>query len=265
MLWRLVWKSLVVARGRTLLALAAVLVPAALVTASANFALDAESKMSAELRTQGPNVLLEVKRGVAAMDPAELDRALRRFPSILRRGPVDRPDRVELAASGSFPEIDAAVRSISSGSRSLQARAIPVIAAREGLLMGKLRRLFELMALLILASSGLAMMMALTSGVAERRTEIGLLKALGATRALVFRFLATQVGLLLGAGVGLGAVVGLALSDVMSRRVFGLTTEFRPGAVAAAAGSCALMAFLASIVPARRAFAIEPARVLKGE
>ena len=265
MLLHMVWSSLVVNRGRSLLALAAVLLPAALVTASANFALDAESKMSAELRKQGPNVILEVRRGTMAMDAGEVDRALKRFPSVLSRGPADRPDRLELAAAGSFEQIDAAVRGISADSRSLRARTLPVIAAREGLLMGKLRGLFGLMALLILASSGLAMTMALTSSVAERRAEIGLLKALGSTQALVFRFFATQVGILLVAGVGLGAAVGLVLSDAMSRRVFGLSTEIRPGAVAAAAGACAVMAFLASIVPARRAFAVEPARVLKGE
>ncbi|MBV8878568.1 MAG: FtsX-like permease family protein [Planctomycetaceae bacterium] len=265
MLWRMVWKSLVVGRGRSLLALAAVFVPAALVTASANFALDAESKMSTELRRQGPNVILEVKRGTAAMDAGELDRALKAFPGVLARGPVDRADRLEIAAAGSFERIDAAVQSISKGARTLQARTIPVLAAREGALMGKLRGLFELMALLILASSGLAMMMALTSSVAERRTEIGLLKALGSTRALVLRFFAAQVGILLAAGVGLGALAGLLLSNAMSLGVFGLPTDLRPGAVAAAAGACSVMAFLASIVPARRAFAVEPARVLKGE
>lgn len=265
MLLRMVWKSLFISRGRSLLALLSVLVPAALVSASANFALDAESKMNAELRRQGPNVILEVKRGVLAMDPAERDRALKAFPGILARGPVDRPDRVEISAAGTFEQIDQAVRSIGEGSRSLQARTIPVLAAREGALMSKIRGLFELMALLILGSSGLAMMMALTSSVAERRTEIGLLKALGATRALVLRFLAAQVGLLLAAGVLLGAAVGVILSNVMSLRVFGLSTDVRPAAVAAAAGACTVMAFLASIVPARRAFAVEPARVLKGE
>ena len=62
MLTRMVWKSLVGARGRSLLALASVLIPAALITSVANFALDSESKMTAELRRQGPNVILEVKR-----------------------------------------------------------------------------------------------------------------------------------------------------------------------------------------------------------
>jgi predicted lysophospholipase L1 biosynthesis ABC-type transport system permease subunit len=262
---RMVWKSLFESRGRSLLALAAVLVPAALVTASSNFALDAECKMSAELRRQGPNVILEVKRGIVVMDPVEVDRALRNLPGILSRGPVNRADRVELAASGSFDQIDAAVRSITSGSQSLQARTVPVLAAREGALMRKLHGLLGLMAVLILASSGLAMMMALTSSVAERRTEVGLLKALGSTRGLVLRFFAAQVGILLAIGVGLGACIGLILSQAMSMGVFGLSTEVRLDAVAIAGGACALMAFLASILPARRAFAVEPARVLKGE
>ena len=261
----MVWKSLAGSRGRSLLALAAVLVPAALVTATANFALDAESKMTVELRRQGPNVILEVRRGVARMDPVELDRALKHLPGILSTGPTNRPDRVEVGAAGTTAEIDAALRKIEVESRSLQARTIPVIAAREGALMSKLRGLFELMALLILASSGLAMTMALTSSVAERRAEIGLLKALGSTRGLVLRYFAAQVGILLAAGLVLGAVVGLVLSNAMSRGVFGLPTELRPGAVALSALACAAMAFLASIVPVRRAFAIQPAVVLKGE
>jgi hypothetical protein len=260
----MVWKSLVGGRGRSLLALAAVLVPAALVTATVNFALDAESKMTVELRRQGPNVILEVKRGIPAIDAAELDRAMKRFPRILSRG-ASRPDRVEIAAGGAAADIFQAAEKISGESRTLQARTIPVIAAREGALMPKLRGLFQLMALLILASSGIAMTMALTLSVSERRAEIGLLGALGSARSLVLGFFAAQVGTLLAAGVAIGAALGLVLSNAMSRSVFGLPTEVRPGAVAAAALACAAMAFLASIVPVRRAFAVQPATVLKGE
>lgn len=260
----MVWRSLVGARGRSLLALAAIFVPAAVVTATANFALDAESKMTVEFRRQGPNVLLEVKRGVAAIDPAELGLALGRLPSVLSKQ-APRPGRVEIAAGGSAAEIAAAVEKIGQQSKTLQARTIPVIAAQDGALMIKLRGLFQLMALQILASSGLAMTMALASGVAERRAEIGLLKALGSSGALVLRFFAAQVGLLLVTGLLLGAAAGLVLSSAMSRSVFDLPTEIRPGAVAVAAGACAAMAFAASVVPVRRAFAVHPAQVLKGE
>jgi hypothetical protein len=260
----MVWNSLIGGRGRSLLALAAVLVPSALVTATANFALDAESKMTVEFRRQGPNVILEVKRGVAAMDPSEVDAALSRFPSVLSKE-AKRADRLDVAAGGTAAEITAAVEKIAWQSKTLQARTIPVIAAQDGALMTKLRGLFQLMALLILASSGLAMTMALTSSVAERRSEIGLLKALGSSQSLVLRFFAAQVGVLLVAGLLLGASLGLVLSNAMSRSVFDLPTEVRPGAILVGAGACAAMAFLASIVPVRRAFAVQPAVVLKGE
>lgn len=265
MFGQIVWKSLVGGGSRSLLALATVLVPAAVVTATANFALDAEIKMTAELRRQGPNVILEVRRGQAAMDPGELETALRRFPGVLARGPVDRPDRLEVSTGGAAAEVAAAADQVTRQSRTLQARVIPVIAAREGELMGKLRGLFELMAVLILASSGLGMTMALASDVAEHRAEIGLLKALGSTRAFVLRLFAAQVGVLLAAGLLGGIAAGLVLSSAMSRSVFGLPTEFRPGAVVLAVLASGVMALGASILPVRRAFSIEPAAVLKGE
>ena len=265
MFGRMVWKSLIGGRGRTALTLATIFVPAALVTATANFTLDAEQKMTTELRNQGPNVVLEVKRGIPSIDPAELARALGRFPSVLSRGPADRPDRVEISAGGRDPQIIAAAEAVTREFRTLQARTMPVIAAQEGALLGKLRSLFELMGLLVLGSSGLAMTMALTSSVGERIPEIGLLKALGSTRALILRLFAAQVGAILLAGVALGSLAGLALSCAMSRGVFGLPSGLRLGAVGLAAYACAAMAALASVVPVRRAFQVQAAVVLKGE
>ncbi len=265
MFGRIVWRSLVGSRARFAVALAAVAVPAALVTATANFTLDAEAKMTRELRAREPNVILEARPGLRAMDEGERGRAVALLPGVLARGPVDRPERLELSAAGAAEEIEAAIARINAGSGTLRARTIPVIAAKEGAVLGKLRGLFALIALLVLATSGLAMATALASGVSEQREEIGLLKALGAAHGAVIRLFAGQVGLLLGMGVALGAAAGLALSWVMVRSVFGVAGGFRPAAVAAAAGACAALAFLASIVPVRRALAVEPARVLKGE
>jgi FtsX-like permease family protein len=261
---RLVWKSLVASRARLTLALAAVVVPAAVVTAATNFALGAESKMTRELRAQGPNVILEVKRGTPAMDPGEVDRAKKALPGILAVA-LSRPDRVELSATGSYGEIEAALRRIGETSKTLQGRTVPVIEAQEGILLGKLRGLLAMMALLILAASGLAMAMSLAAGVAERRPEIGLLKALGASGAEVVRFFAAQIGILLGIGLAAGTVAGIALSDVMSRGVFGVSAGVRPAALLLAIAACGAMSALASIVPIRRALAVQPALVLKGE
>src|ERR1043165_7542785 len=165
---RLVWRSLVASRARFALALAAVLVPAALVTGTANFALDVESKMTREIRSHGPNVILEVKRGMRAMDEGELARAERTLSSV-RTGAS--PGRVELSAPGTYEEIESALLMIGQASKTVQGRTIPLIAAREGAVIVKLRGLLAMIVGLILASSGLAMALALAAGVAERRPE----------------------------------------------------------------------------------------------
>jgi putative ABC transport system permease protein len=264
MILRMAWRSATSSRLRFAVAAAAVLVPAALVTATANFALDAESKMTRELRSRGPNVILEVRRGMGAMDEAELARARQALPGILSTA-LSRPDRVELSVAGSYAEIEAALRRVGETSRTLQARTIPVIAAREGAILSKLRGLLALMAGLILAVGGLAMGLSLAAGVSERRPEIGLLRALGATGGGVVRFFAAQVGLVLAAGTAAGVAAGFLLSDLMCRGVFGLGADLRPGAVGLAVAACVLMALGASIVPVRRALQIQPALVLKGE
>jgi putative ABC transport system permease protein len=264
MILRLAWRSATASRLRFGVAAAAVLVPAALVTATANFALDAESKMTHELRSRGPNVILEVKRGVMAMDEAELARARQALPGILSVA-LSRRDRVEVSATGSYVEIERALRKVGESSRTLQGRTIPVIAAREGAILSKLRGLLAMMAGLILAVGGLAMALSLASGVAERRPEIGLLRALGATGGRVVRFFAAQVGLVLAAGTAAGVTAGFLLSDLMCRGVFGMPVDFRPGAAALAVAACLLMAIAASIGPVRRALRIQPAVVLKGE
>ncbi|HXX95352.1 MAG TPA: FtsX-like permease family protein [Planctomycetota bacterium] len=258
------WRSATASRLRFAIAAAGVFIPAALVTATANFALDVESKMTRELRSSGPNVILEVRRGTREMDPAELARALRLLPGVLGTA-MSRPDRVELSVSGSYPQIEAALAAIGEGSRTLQARTIPVIAAREGRVLAKMRGLLALMGALILAAGGLAMALGLAAGVAERRPEIGLLRALGATGGRVVRFFAVQAGLVLALGMVAGVLAGTVLSDLMCRSVFGIGAELRPAAVAVAVGACVAVTLGASIVPLRRALRIDPALVLRGE
>ena len=261
---RMVVRSLLEGRSRFALAWAAVVIPSAIVTATANFALDAEEKMTRELRTLGPNVLLEVRRGVPGMDPAEVERARGELPGILGTATV-RTDRMELSVSGSYDEIDRSLGRINGRSRTLKGRPIPVIAAREGLVLGRLRGLLTMISGLVLGASGLAMAMALAASVAERRSEIGLLRALGATGPRVVGFFAAQVGVLLALGLGVGAAAGVALSSVMSRGVFGLPAQLRPEALGVALVGCGVMGLVASIVPVRRALGIQPALVLKGE
>jgi predicted permease len=127
--------------------------------------------------------------------------------------------------------------------------------------VASLAGLFGIVALL-LAAVGLYGVTAYA--VAQRRNEIGIRMALGADRAkvvaMVLRGTSTRVlvGLLLGIPLAIGA------GRLISSRLYGVV-NWDPTALALAAGSLAICAFFASIIPAMRAASIAPADVLKIE
>ena len=104
----------------------------------------------------------------------------------------------------------------------------------------------------------------LTHAVAQRRRELGVRVALGASRrsvlALVFR--AGLVPASLGTAIGVLAAAGL--TRLMSSLLFGVTSL---DAAAYLAAPCVLLtiAALACLAPAFRAAATDPAVVLRGD
>ncbi|HXG63098.1 MAG TPA: ABC transporter permease [Planctomycetota bacterium] len=264
MFGRLVAGSLWGSRARLAPAVAAVLVPAALVTAAANFSLEAADRVARDFRRSGPNVILEPARGAAVMAPEEVLRARALLPEVLA-AVLERPDRVELAVPGTPEALEAAVARIGRECRTVRARTIPAAVAKEAAVLGKVRGILAGVALLVLTTGGAAMALSLAAAVAERRREIGLLRALGAGDGAVARLVAAQVGAVLALGVAAGAAVGFLLAAGLSRSVFGAAGGLRPEAAVAGAGACALASALAAIVPMRRALRVHPAEALRGE
>jgi putative ABC transport system permease protein len=119
----------------------------------------------------------------------------------------------------------------------------------------------------VMAATGAALTVtsALTTGVLERRTEIGLFKAMGASGAMVtglFLAEATILGLIGGAA---GALGGAALARFISTSVFGVPVAIRPMAIPLAIGMALGITLLGSLLPARRIAAVLPAEVLRGQ
>lgn len=104
----------------------------------------------------------------------------------------------------------------------------------------------------------------LSYGVAQRRHEIGVRMALGATGSGVVRLVLRRSLVL----VGLGTVIGLAGSLAVTRVLGSLLFEVTPTDPAALAGAAALLlavAMLASYVPARRATLVDPLVALRAD
>ena len=100
--------------------------------------------------------------------------------------------------------------------------------------------------------------------VTERSHEIGIRLALGATRARVFFELFGEGARLVSAGLVIGVAAAVALREIASTFVFGITTGDPVTYLAAALTFCAV-ALAAVIVPARRASRIEPISALRLE
>jgi putative ABC transport system permease protein len=113
---------------------------------------------------------------------------------------------------------------------------------------------------LILAAVGLYGVMAYF--VAERRREIAVRVALGATRPVVLKQVLGEAVRLLAVGLVTGAMAAQALTRLISSLLFGVrsTDVATHLAVFALLGTVAL---LASYLPARRAAAVDPMSVLR--
>jgi predicted permease len=124
-----------------------------------------------------------------------------------------------------------------------------------------LANFFGIVALML---SALGLYGLLSASVTQRRGEIGIRMALGATPGNVLRmFLAEALGLL-GLGMILGAV-GLFLTVRFVTAMLYNVSAYDPATLVAVAGTLSTVALLAALVPALRAARLNPIETLRSE
>jgi putative ABC transport system permease protein len=130
------------------------------------------------------------------------------------------------------------------------------------------KRIFNIVlgsiAAISLLVGGIGIMNIMLASVTERTREIGIRRALGATRSdIVLQFLAEALLLSVAGGV-VGVAVGIAIPEMVTR-VAGLTTIIRSDALGLAFSISVLTGVVFGIYPATRAATLSPIEALRHE
>jgi predicted permease len=115
---------------------------------------------------------------------------------------------------------------------------------------------------LLLSAIGVAGVVGI--GVTQRRHEIGVRLALGAAKGAIVRTVVVGGFRLVGLGLAIGLVAGLALSRLVAGFLYGVPAT-DPASYGAAALLLAAAGLLAAYLPARRAAAVDPMVALRQE
>jgi putative ABC transport system permease protein len=144
-------------------------------------------------------------------------------------------------------------------------RTIRRVADTEGRILSRVGTLLWIVTLAALGAAALAVAATSATTVLERRAEIGVMKALGATNSLIAGiFLAEQL-LLAVAGGAVGFAIGVILARSLGASVFGTPASPRLILFPVVLGLATIVAFVGSLIPLQRASHFNPAPILRGE
>ena len=147
----------------------------------------------------------------------------------------------------------------------LTARPIRKVSASEGQILEKIKGLMGLISLVILVLATLCVNTTLIAIVGERSKEFALQKALGARKLDIIRQISTEILIIAFCAIIIGLGLGYLLAQVLGITVFKSYIDMRLPVLPITIVLSLLVAFVAVIIPTRRALSINVANVLKGE
>jgi putative ABC transport system permease protein len=145
------------------------------------------------------------------------------------------------------------------------ARPVYRVSETEGKILNRVGLLISLLAAAALITAGLAVSSMMLANVLERRSEIGLFRALGAADARVATIFLTEASLVGLAGGALGYLLGSMLAEKLARAIFGSPIGIHWVLLPAALALALAVTLIGSALPLRRGFKMSTAMALRGE
>jgi len=172
---------------------------------------------------------------------------------------------VQIDLAGEPAEVERTADSLSGMFPGIDAHLVGQIVDAEGKVLETIRWVLASLTALILLIIALCVMATMTAIILERRKDVAVMKALGASDHLVMRlFLSEAVALGVIGGLA-GSGVGVFLARDLGGRLFGVTLNLAAWTFPVVCVSSILMAVLSTLFPVRMVRSISPATVLKGQ
>lgn len=147
----------------------------------------------------------------------------------------------------------------------LDIRPIRKVSASEGQILDKIKGLMGLISVVILVLATLCVNTTLIAIVGERTKEFALQKALGAKRRDIIMQIGTETLIIACVAIVMGLLIGYVLAQILGLTVFKASIDMRLPVIPITIILSLLVAFIAVVMPTKRALNVEMAQVLKGE
>ena len=175
------------------------------------------------------------------------------------------PDVIEFASQADDGHLEALADAINDGELGVSAQRVSRMTSSNRRIIAMLQTLFWFVSAVVLALTLVGVSTTMSSIVSQRRNEIGLRRALGATTRSVVAEFAAESALYGMAGGLCGVGLGYALARALCRMVFDRTLDFSVALGSASVALSVAVAVTASTPPIRNATRIDPAVVLQEE
>jgi putative ABC transport system permease protein len=144
------------------------------------------------------------------------------------------------------------------------AEQIRRVAQNEGKVLNRIQGLMLLITIAALCAAALAVSAAMATAIMERRTEVGLMKAMGANNSAVAALFMTEAGVLALIGGVFGFALGGLLAAQIGRSIFNSSITVQPVLFPIVLAVAFLVTYGGSAASIRRAVRLDPAHVLRG-
>ncbi len=144
------------------------------------------------------------------------------------------------------------------------AKQVRQVAALEGSVLEKTQAVMIVMTALTLVAAAIAVANLMAAAIAERSSELALMKALGAKNAQVSRLILAETAVIAFIGAVIGSLLGVGLAQLVGEVVFGSSITMRPMVFVLVFVLLALTVFIASLSAIRSILKLHPAQVLHG-